>query len=125
MAIPDSVKDIQRSVFSGCWRLERLTLPFIGESEEKNTYLGYLFGASSYYENETDVPASLKEVTITRGGIDDYAFFLCSDLKQFNIKNGVTRIGRLAFHKCTGLKDIYIPESVEEIGLKYSQDVRI
>lgn len=47
--------------------------------------------------------------------IDQYAFYLCSNLQQINIPEGVTEIGTHAFESCTGLTSIALPEGITNI----------
>ena len=48
---------------------------------------------------------------LTRAGIDD------ADSDARILFEHVTEIGRGAFQRCTGLKEIHIPDSVKEIGM--------
>jgi hypothetical protein len=47
--------------------------------------------------------------------IVDYAFHGCTSLTNITIPEGVTVIGAGAFYRCTGLTSVTIPESVSEI----------
>ncbi len=85
VTIPDSVTSIGGSAFSGCTGLTSITLPFAGSSSSENwssyTNFGYIFGASSYSENNIFVPSSLKTVVINSDAdIDDFAFYGCDGL---------------------------------------------
>ena len=117
ITIPSRVTSIGISVFSGCNALATLTIPFIGGSSSSNTYLGYIFGASSYSNNSSYVPSSLKTVVVTNSSsIPSYAFYGCSGLTSITIPNSVTSIGVYAFYGCSGLTSITIPSSVTSIG---------
>ena len=117
ITIPDSVTSIGSSAFSGCNALATLTIPFVGGSSSSNTYLGYIFGASSYSNNSSYVPSSLKTVVVTNSSsIPSYAFYGCSGLTSITIPNSVTSIGVYAFYGCSGLTSITIPSSVTSIG---------
>lgn len=112
------VTSIANGAFLGCNRLKSITLPFVGErlNGSSNTYFGYIFGASSYTNNDSYVPSSLKEVTITSGiGIGGYAFYNCNNIENITIPNSVMSIGRFAFSKCSNLISITIPDSVRNI----------
>ncbi len=141
ITIPDSVTSIGRSAFSNCSNLTSITLPFVGGSSTDNKYLGYIFGASSYSDNEDYVPSSLKTVILSNactsigddafrkcsyitsvkigGGvtsIGEDAFYYCDSLESVTIGNGVTSIGRYAFSNCSSITSITIPDSVTSIG---------
>ncbi|MBE7091453.1 MAG: leucine-rich repeat domain-containing protein [Clostridiales bacterium] len=74
--------------FSNCDSLTEITLPFVGATLNgtSNTHFGYIFGASSYYNNGDYVPTSLKKVTITGGtSIGNYAFYSCDSLTEITL----------------------------------------
>ncbi len=117
--IPDSVTSIGGGVFEDCSSLVRITIPFVGASNEgsENTHFGYIFGAEYNSSNYRFVPASLKEVIITGGtSIGNSAFYNCSALTSITIPDSVTSIGNDAFQDCSGLPSITIPDSVTSIG---------
>ena len=118
ITIPNSVTSMGSSAFSGCSGLTSITIPFVGGSSSSNTYLGFIFGASSYSSNSNYVPSSLKTVIVTGGtSIASYAFYNCSSLTSINIPDGVTSIGSFAFNGCSGLTSITLPSSVTSIGI--------
>ncbi len=119
VTIPDSVTSIGSSAFEGCTSLTSITIPFVGatKNETSNTHFGYIFGASHYGENDSYVPASLREVVITGGtSIGGWAFWGCSGLTSVTIGNGVTSIGDSAFRDCDGLTSVTIGNDVTSIG---------
>ena len=117
ITIPDSVKSIGNGAFGDCSGLTSITVPFVGSGDSHNTHFGYIFGASSYSNNSSYVPSTLKEVIITGGtSIGSYAFNYCSGLTSITIPDSVTSIGSGAFRGCSGLTSITIPESVTSIG---------
>ncbi len=117
--IPNSVNSIGSSAFYGCNSLTSITLPFVGATKEgeNNTHFGYIFGANSYSYNNSDVPSTLKTVTITGGiTIADRAFYGCKSLENITIPKSVKDIGAGAFSSCEQLINIVIPNSVKNIG---------
>ena len=111
------IQSIGESAFIGCNLLEEITLPFVGanKDETNNTHFGYIFGASSYSNNSSYVPTSLKTVIVMGGMINDYAFEGCSNLTSVIIE-GVSSIGAYAFSGCNSLTSIEISTSVTSIG---------
>ena len=117
--IPESIMTIGYQAFYNCSSLKSITLPFVGGTKDGTSYtsFGDIFGASSYSNNWSYVPASLETVVITGGTtIADYAFMECSNIISIEIPDSVTTIGSAAFYYCTGLTSINIPESVTTIG---------
>ena len=117
--IPDSVTSIGYEAFYGCDGLTSITIPFVGEKADGTgaTHFGYIFGASSYSYNGFYVPETLKEVIITGGtSIGEDAFHYCSGLTSVTIPDSVTSIGYEAFSGCSSLTSITIPDSVTDIG---------
>ena len=116
--IGNSVTSIGSSAFYYCSSLTEMTLPFVGATKNgmSYTHFGYIFGASSYSNNDNYVPTSLKKVTITGGSIGRSAFDNCSSLTSVEIGDSVTGIGNYAFSGCSSLTSVEIPDSVTSIG---------
>ncbi len=112
--LPSTVTSVGWSAFSGCNRLISISLPFIGNGSDQ-THFGYIFGASSYSDNNKYVPSSLKEVIITGGtSIGKYAFSDCTSLTSIEIPNSVTSIGQGAFRGCNNLENVYYKGTIED-----------
>lgn len=116
--VPDTVKSISDSTFAGCTALKSITLPFVGGSEDENTWFGYIFGQTGIWVEKYDfVPTSLKNVIITGGkNIGDRSFKDCSNIEVITIPTTITSIGESVFEGCTGLTSMIIPSSVTSIG---------
>ncbi len=69
---------------------------------------------SPWFDNRS----SITSVEIVDGvtSIGDWAFTLCTSLKEISIPNSVTRIGKWAIRDCESLDTITIPSSVTNIG---------
>ncbi len=101
--IPQSVKFIASSAFSGCSSLTSITIP------DGVTSIGsFAFRGCS----------SLTSITIPDGvtSIGYQAFYNCSSLTSIKIPDGVTSIGEYAFYNCSMLTSITIPDGVTSIG---------
>ncbi len=99
-----NITGISKGSLSKFSSLKEIAIPFVGE----NTYLGYIFGASSHSGNSTCVPSSLKKVTITGGtSIRNYAFSGCSSLTTVTIPDSVTSMGSSVFYLCNNLTIYY------------------
>lgn len=117
--IGNGVTAIGRYALNNCKSLTSVSIPFVGATPNgtENTHFGYIFGASSYRDNDSWVPPSLKEVIIRGGNSIGYsAFFDCPHLTSITIPDSVTSIDACAFFDCIGLTSVAIPSGVTEIG---------
>ena len=107
--VPSSVTQIGSSAFKGMISLETLVVPFVGSSSSNPTYghLGYIFGTTSYSENNKYVPTTLTKVSITvQRNIPSYAFYNCTNIKEIIIQEDTMSIGSYAFYNCTSLSKL-------------------
>lgn len=120
------VTSIADSAFSGCLRLESVTIP------SGITSIGYR--AFYFCENLTSVTipdtvtkimssafdrcVSLESVTIPDSvtSIGSTAFFCCTSLTSVIIPDGITVITENMFNGCTSLTNVTFPESLTSIG---------
>lgn len=119
VTLSNNVKSIGSSAFSGCTKLESITLPFIGakENSTSNSHFGYIFGASSYNANDDYVPSALKTVIITGGStVESSAFRNCVNITSITLPDSITSIKNNAFENCSSLTAITIPSKVTDIA---------
>ncbi len=125
LTVPNSVTRIERSVLYGCTALEVLSVPFIGSqiNDHVNRYLGYFFGATSYEENKSTIPATLKCVAITNPNekvISEKTFYHAKGLETIVLTGNITHI-QSAFVD-TALSDVFYHGTPEEWDLIYLDD---
>lgn len=111
--IPTQVKKIYAYAFYGCSGLQEMHLPFVGDGD---SYLGYIFGASTPTQNDLYVPSSLKRLVILGGtAIGDSAFINCRGLQEIIFPETVTTIGYSAFQNCTSLERVVLPGNLQRL----------
>lgn len=125
--IPDSVKKIGMSAFSG-FNLSEITIPenveeigrYAFEGMKKLTTINYnaincvSIETSAFYQSRYNV----KNINIGEKvkSIPDRAFDNFDGVQTVTLGSSVERIGEGAFYSCWGLIKIFIPNSVTEIG---------
>ena len=127
VTIGNSVTSIGDYAFYCCTGLTSVTIgnsvTSIGGSAFYNTAwynaqpFGDVYAGKVYYKYKGTMPENTI-IVIKDGtkGIADSAFHNCTGLTSVTIPNSVTSIGDSAFNSCRCLKDIIIPNSVASIG---------
>ncbi len=109
LTIPKSVVHIGANALFGLKKLQNLSIPFVGDGHD-NTHLGYIFGASEYFENPDFIPSALKRVEITNAEvIGANAFYNCLHLTEIIIPNTVTEIAKASFFGTSSLQKLTLP----------------
>ena len=118
---------IDEKAFKGCTKLASITIPgsvkTIGSGAFSDTSWynkkpdGMVYAGKFAYKYKGTMPDNTS-VTLKSDtkGICDEAFHGCTGLAGITIPDSVNMIGFLAFAGCSKLKDIKIPDSVETIG---------
>ena len=120
--LPKSLIFINKGAFKNCNKIEKLQIPFVGESLDDmgKTYVGHVFGARDFYGNISCVPSSLKEIVVTNAiSIEKNAFFGLFNLENVTIADSVEYVDLFAFYGCHNLKKATIPTSAIKAITEY------
>jgi len=133
VVLPESVHKIGDYAFTDCKNIRSIIwnasclfdakafneCPYIASIEGSNIYVenGILYDKSmsailfcySYVSGEVTIPQ-----TVT--SINQFAFYRCDKITQFNMHDKVTNIGFGAFTYCSSLKEIRFPDNIKELG---------
>ncbi|MBQ3639951.1 MAG: leucine-rich repeat domain-containing protein [Clostridia bacterium] len=114
----NALEEIGFAALRDCNELTEVNLPYIGETREKNTYLGYLFGATTSAFSERFYSPYLRQVTLTEGctALPDFALFECRSLQTLALPETLTAVGARALSGCTALKELTLPQACRSVG---------
>jgi len=104
LRIYENTEFIGSNPFEGCSAIQSIEIPFIGNKLGDNQFLGFIFGGSTYQDNETCIPASLENVTITKQlDFSENTFATCKTIKHIVFADGIKSVGINAFANCDAL----------------------
>ncbi len=103
---------IGASTFQGCTRLKSVFIP------DSVTTIYYQAFSGCTALKSLDIPGSVTTVC-------QYAFLGCTALDTLVIGDGVTSIDSEAFAGCTALTEVFIPGSVENLGVAFCNCTRL
>ncbi|MGN1042533.1 MAG: leucine-rich repeat protein, partial [Christensenellales bacterium] len=109
ITVPSSITTVGRMAFSGV-RAEEIAVCSV-----YGGYFGYLFGATDYQNQGSEVPDSLKKIKITGCAVPENAFYGLNKITSVEL-DGVTAVGNQAFYNCSSVSSLTIPETVSTIG---------
>ena len=85
-------EEIAFNAFYGC-SLTELRVPFLGNTNGENSYLGYVFGAETKEDNVAFVPQTLKKVVLSDGAtVGVGAFMGCNHLEEVVLPADMTEV---------------------------------
>ena len=120
VTIPSNLTCIGQNAFSGCGNINNVIVPVTDFGTFcKNKALGLIYfhirKPVQLIDNEG---SEIKEFDVPDGitSLGDSIFMNCSGLTSVTIPNSVTSIGGSAFSGCSGLTSFTIPNSVTSIG---------
>ena len=136
ISIPDGITSIGFGAFAFCKGLTSITLPASVTSIDQNAFPGCsgltsitVANGNEKYRSDGNCLIDTENKTLMLGcknsiipadgsvtSIGRTAFHDCTELTSITIPDSVTSIGNSAFSGCTGLTSITIPRSVTSIG---------
>lgn len=114
--IPNSVKEIHCTAIASCPLLKEIYIPASVEYIHENAFDSNLNLVSFNVDTENQYYKSIDGNLYTKNGDTLIQYATGKTEKSFAVPQGVTLISGRAFADCIYLEDIYIPESVVEIG---------
>ncbi len=119
VVIPSTIQKIDNGAFFYCDNIEKMTVPFIGESAtSSNSWFGWIFGATQYDAQHGMLPLRFKSITLADGAteVPQYAFYKCAQITEFHLPDSVKYFYDYAFDYCTGLTELTLPASLSNIS---------
>lgn len=115
IVIGEGIRNIGNCAFYNCTALKNIQIADGLKSVGNNAFENCPIEVAVVPTNACEQIANknLKSVKITSGEtIDFHAFYLCTNLNNVTLNEGLQNIGASAFYGCSSLKSITIPDSV-------------
>ena len=114
--VPDSVTNVGVGTLSACSGLSELTVPYVGKTKDDTAGIAYIFSTRLNSFVVTDIPESLKKVTVTNGEIYDGVFSGAKNIERIEFGAFNSRIGARAFYGCSALRSVRVNGEITSIG---------
>ncbi len=123
VVVNDNIKTIGEGAFAGCTNLEKISLPFIGESVEatgSQRVFAHIFGSSATTDGNLEVSAKIVERKNADGtsilSDTSVTFKVPESLKEVDLSSSkLTSISECAFYGMSMIKKVTLPDTVTEI----------
>lgn len=119
ITVPNTYETIEKGAFAPCKALAELSVPFIGGSRTENSFIAYLFGASSYLDNDYSFEAEANPLYGLQRQNEDFSKQLVpTTLKKVTVTDTIYQIAEGAFYKMFGLEKLVVSdyEKLYKIG---------
>ena len=124
--VPDGVEKIGNDAFSGCRNLKEVALPESVKEIDKFAFyacdalerVALSDGITTIGESAFECCENLESIVLPKGltELGDYAFSYCLALKKIGVPKGVKTIGEGTFNICEALESATLPAGLESIG---------
>ncbi len=119
ITVPESVKTIETGAFKGCNKLEKMTLPFTGKSEDAADFegvFGYIFGYTTTQGSTASEPSTVFQNS-PQGTVDAATWqYSCYNGDVYNSWYGTKYL--LAYH-------YYIPVTLRNVTITGQDEVKV
>ncbi len=121
--VGDNIKKIGEGAFAGCTNLEKLSLPFLGESEDSVNsarVFGHLFGASASGDGNVAVTSKIHERKDDTGASilneAEVSFSVPASIKTVDLsRTTMTSVSECAFYGMSMIKSVILPSTVVSV----------
>ncbi len=105
----EDLREIGFGAFFGCDSLRRVSIPFVGETINANSFFGYIFGADTPEDGANVVPSTISEVYVSRGIVRENAFLNCASIKSLTFGESVEDVKVNSLLGCETLEELALP----------------
>lgn len=116
LIVATEVETIEKGALKNLESLVNLTVGFLGQnsSDSENSYVGWIFGASSHYYNKDFLPSSLRVVNVLgESKFCEGAFMYCDNLYEVKITH-ITKVEKNMFYGCTKLQTVRFEKGIQQ-----------